>query len=806
MPKRSFDGTIAELGVGAIEDDLRAKRALAKMDPDRGGYLGIARVTLINYEEFYVSLRTVVGTASSFDRIPIPMTFPGAGTRHFFGALPEIGDHCVVGWMPMESGADSKGTKHPVILQWVLPGVMTGREWLTTAAFTEDEFDFGSAKDREITRTVFDRIRHKLRHMQPGNIVASSSQGADLVLDEGVTLANRRCNELRLRDQDQALVVRTLQQFHAMAGARVYAGMVQRDGLALPTTMISDGKDWDTDIQVIDGQPLNENELPRSDLEPEGFLTPSAILQRKPLTAEEGFLSKPMLDLDPDIDPFEFLRRGGFIDEAGFRLDPRVTPDAVYGGKPMFRVSSRRGENTARTTDEQTLTEYRIEVSHTADGTLPVTEQTDMFDADRLPRSDNEVSDPGGIKTPFIEFVLGSVVGNDPFTAYGKERYGLPLVVEVIDPSGQANPRIDSVQVDERGFLNPIEEHAATMFKLSPQGAGGPDTFWSVNKGGQLKAAISGPESGFSVEAALRGGLFLSIGGELRLVLNEGIRLGSKKGDAAENIGGSLESEQGAIRIRGGGQLRGVDDIAGRTVDNSPDLPSVEIDSEFSTHIKANKKVVIKANQVETNAPSVKIQGHQETEIEAGDRLGLSGKVVNINTGGKRIESFSGPKDNLPTNGALHEVTYTPTPPTADIEAQRVSFQGGSRIEEFELGNHETNMKVGNLTYQTEAGEWTAKAGDNSLVVGMDGIAGAVTSGSLTMKATAGTAELSGSTGVTIESSSGTVTVRGATGVHLGAPVDNNQGAILCGGSLEPFTGQPFDTFGIGAKRHIVGS
>jgi hypothetical protein len=807
MPKRPFAGSPANLTAGAIRDDLGAKRKLAKMDPSRGGHLGVARVTLVNFEEFYVSLRTVVGTATDFDRIPIPMTFPGAGARHFFGAMPEIGDHCIVGWMPMESGSDSKGTKHPVILQWIIPGVMTGREWLTTAAFTPDEFDFGSAKDREVTRAVFDRIRHKLRHVQPGNIVASSSQGSDLVLDEGVTLANRRCNEIRLRDQDQALVVRSLQQFHAMAGARIYAGMVQRDALSLPTAMISDGKDWDTDIQLIDGEPVHESDLPQIETEPENFLTPSGILLRQPVTPEEGYVSEALLELDDRLDPYSFLRRGGYVDEGGFMYDPRVKPDSVYGGKPVFRISSTTGTNTAAEMGEDTLTEYRLEVSHTSDGLLPVTEQTDMFDADRLPRSDNEVSDPGGIKAPFIEFVLGSVVGNDPFSRYGKDRYGLPLVVSVFDArTDQPNPRIDPVQVDDNGYLDSLEEHAATLFKMSPPiGGGGPDTFWSVNKGGQLKAAIGGPETGFSVEAALRGGLKLQVGGEFRLLLNEGIRLGGARGDATENIGASLESEQGAVVIKGGGQLRGVEDTGGRTVNNSPDLPAVKIDSNYSTHINANQNIVLKGAQVETRAPSVKVQGYQETEITSADRVSISGKVTNLTTGGKRTESFSGPKDNNITNGPLHEVTYTPSPAVGSIESLKTVFEGGSRVEEFELGDHETTMKVGNLTYQTEGGTWKARAGQNSLTISTDGMEGKVTSGNLTLKATAGTAELSGSTGVTIESSGGQVTIRGTT-VHLGAPVDNDQGAIVCGGSIEPFTGSPFSSFGIGAKRHIVGS
>ncbi len=204
-----------------LEGDIKnqtsyMREKVLRASPDRNWRLGVAKVLSLDYEEMHVTLRMLSGAAEDYARLPVPLTFPGAGNRHFFGAMPQVGDHCIVGWIPQES-EQPDSTRIPVILSWILPGIWPARDWAMTAGFSSDELDLGIEKNQQLVEGVHDRIRRKLRHMQPGNIVASSSQGSDLVLDEGVTLANRRGNEIRLRDQDQALVTRSLQIFATTA-------------------------------------------------------------------------------------------------------------------------------------------------------------------------------------------------------------------------------------------------------------------------------------------------------------------------------------------------------------------------------------------------------------------------------------------------------------------------------------------------------------------------------------------------------------------------------------------------------------
>ncbi len=798
-----------------LRDSTVVREKLAKGHPDKSWGLGVAKVTEVNYEEYQVSLRIMSGASDDFVRLPVPITFPGAGTRHFFGAMPRIGDHCIVGWIPQES-SKGDGTRIPVILSWLLPGVWPGREWATTAGFPPDEFDLGIEKNAQLVEGVHDRIRRKLRHIQPGNIVASSSQGSDLVLDEGVTLANRRGNEIRLRDQDQALVIRSLQQFHAMAGARIYSGMVQRDALFLATSMVSDKQVWDGGLQSSGGDPIASDQLPEDGSVPKGFLTPARVLAKLPNFNREGAgnagTSRALVPLDPHLDPYTFLQRGGFIDADGLVVDHRRI-NAIYGGKPIFRVAAQSKTNAVLEPDKPTLTEYRIEVAHTSDGRLPVTEQTDMFDAERLPPWNPSAGGehPLPPNAPFIEWVMGSVVGNDPFSNIGRGQYGVPLVMTVFDQNTPA-PRLGPAKlVSGNGSgesPTPIEEHAATLFRLSPpMTASTAETLVSYNKKGQLKAAIGGPPNEFSVEAALRGGMKLSVGGVLELLLNEGIQLGSTNGSPDQNIGLNLHSDKGAVCIFGGGSVKSNEAVVQRAGRDGQEAntPSVLIEAGTNARLRAVKKVEIKGAEAEINASSVDVRGHQVIRLSSAESIQMSTNDFKAAYAGKRTDTFSGPKGGLPTNGALHEQVYAPIVP--GLTAIETTIESGDRIETFKLGNHETTVNVGDITYTAQTGTFTAQAGQNTLKVKTDALEGSVAAGSITLDAKSGSSTLSGFARATVKSEGGEVIVSGALGVRLRAPIlPPNSGSILVSGSLDPMTGLPFSTWGLGAPFHTVES
>lgn len=781
-----------------LNDDMLAQMRIDSADPERHWGLGVARVSAIDYEEHTVTLRVLMGATNNEDRAPTMLTFPAAGARHILGAMPEEGDLAVVGWMPQES-LKAATARTPVIIGWLTPGVVAGRKWLTTSDFGDDELDTGNARQRDVLKAAHPRIRHKLRHMQPGNIVGSSAQGADLVLDESAHLANRRGNEFTLRDQDQAAVTRALQRFDALAGVRAYHGMVQRDAGFLSPPMVSDGRDWAGPIQRHNGFPISTADLPEDPNAPEGFLTPARVLGKR--LDENGNLVAGLFNWDEHLDPFVFLQRGGFIDEEGFAVRENPSSDGIYGGKSVYRVAAQKDVNAA-VSDVPTLTEYRVEVTHTSDGRLPVTEQTDGFDAERLPNTDPDTPGSSSNK-PFIEWVMGSVVGNDPYTAKGRVAYGLPLVPKVFTSAGAAVPRLEPVPLatSEKSDTPPVPlgEHAATLFKLDPLD-GAPSTWWSVNKKGQLKGTIAGPRNEASVEMALNGGLTLGIGGRLQLFMQGGISLGTKSKQSLH-----LQSDEGPVSIYGGGPVGGAEKASKQNGGgDAGDLPAIDIHARTNARIRAGKKVLLKGRIVETQAKQVVMSNLSSFDVDAADgKVNIKAETFDLVVAAKKTEQFSGPKNFNPSAGALHERTYTPTYP--GLVCEEVNYTWGDREETFKLGNHTTEILVGDATYKTQAGKVTLQAVASKLELSATGIEGTAPVGTISLTANAGTASMSALAGVMIEATAGVATVKGALGVVLQGPIYGpDQGPIVCAGSLEPFTGLPFLTWNIGAKGHII--
>lgn len=781
----------AEVPSSTMRGDLAASRGEAtsgNSGPQRYA-LSVAVVVDVDYETMRVTLRTETGNKEQ--RVPVPMTFPGAGGRHFFGALPMPGDVCVVGWGPQESGL----SRTPWILAWIIPGVSPGYDWLITQGYAPDESGTPPYL-REQLSGAMDRVRHKLRHMEPGNIVASSAQGADLVLNESALLTNRRGNEVHLRDQDQAIIFRSLQQFHAGAGFRVYSGMVQRDATFLPSQMFSDGTAWDSARQVdAEGAYLDASELDASDYA-SGFLTPASVFRKSDSGDAEGDRY-----FNTELDPFTFLQQGMFIDEDGF-ASGTVTSDSIYGGKPIYRVST-LGDNATPNPNADTLTEFRIEVAHTSDGTLPVTEQTDGFDADRLPSGQPGDVDPlgGSTNASFMDFVLGSVVGNDPFTVAGRAVYGVPLRPVVFDGDVRS-PAMQS------GLGASLSSHASFLLQIRPPV--GPPTApsWvSLTKDGRMFASIAGPGSTWSAEMALQSGLRLGSGvgvdGQSILAdLDGALVVRSKVGRNTDNIGMLFQADQGAIKLFAAGASQEGGPSA-RNTGGDGNLPALILESGGNTLIKAVGTLTLSANVLNLeNIAGIRIAANSGLDFKSADGISNSSNTYMQSSTGKSTFNYSGPKNGLPTNGALREVSFTGNPATGFVggTADSYSLLYGDRTETLTAGNHTTAVVVGNQTYSVGAGTVTMQSGPSALALTSASMSG--TAPSMAFVATAGGLSLTSSASIvagapTMTLAGNAITLTSLTpGIHT-PPGGTPGGALMTDGVLDPITGRTFFLSGI---------
>lgn len=752
------------------------------------------RVLRVDPKRMVIDLVVLNQTNVKFTNVPI--SFPGAGARHFFGAMPEIGDMCLIGMAPAESGR----SKRPVVIGWYVPSTQSGYDWLNVRSHGPDELELTPKQKIALTGVASER-RHKLRQMEPGNVVASSSQGADLLLTESATLTNRRGNEIILRDQDQALVVRSLQQFHAGAGFRSYSGMVQRDAKLLPTQVVTDTVDWVSDRQVDEtGAPLSP-----------GSLDP---------TGNDAYKVSPASVYDTGInttsttDPTSVLQRGLFIDSEGnFNLNAN---DAVYGGKPIYRVSTDLG-NAVPTAGVKTFTEYRVEVAHTSTGVLPVTEQTDGIDIDRLltsPPSQAEGVTGGNesgttdasLLSPdsaMVEFVLGTAVGNDPF--YKPEEYGLPLVAKVTTESGKEGTAIRAYDP----ATDTLQDQLAFLLRSRDPEDPSKESFVALSKGGAWMSSFQGQGSKVAQES-LRTGKASFYGtdadGQSRVISAAGaISMSALEGRATDNVGVEIKSQSGAVEIFGGGpNTAGAAD--GSTNPNSP------ANSRTALSLRsANGAVLGAAEQVKITAPEINLTENKVTNVSpssafnvnAGDVIAMSSKKLGITVNGQAEYTFGGPLDGLATNGATRLTTFSGNPATGalggSVDDYTVNF--GGRSELFRMGRHVTTMNVGSFNVSTMASAlpYVGPGAGISITTGLplldNGVIATPASATLvanvgvaTVSATKGLATVKGTAGVLMQSAA-FVSLRAAL-VTVSAPAP--PGGVLTDGCLDPLTGRPF--------------
>lgn len=799
---------MAKATAGRIRQDLRPKRLRKGRAGGDGNQfpLRIAKVTAVDPKRMVVSLYTLTGNGDNYDNVSLLQA--SAGARHFLGSIPEVNDLCVIGYSPSESGS----ARVPYVVGWLVPGTDVGYDWTMTSPTREEEVPLTPAL-REALSGSFGRRRHKLRQMEAGNVVASSSQGSDLLLNESATLANRRGNELILRDQDQALVTRTLQRFHAGAGVRTYSGMVQRDATFLPTQMFGDSVNWSADQQIdAEGKALPGAEL-ESSLD-NGVLQPSGVFDNEDLRM--GY-----------TDPRDILRRGLFIDENGLIFDSRVRPDTTYGGKPLYRVSV-DSENGVPDAGTDVFTEWRIEVSHTSDGTLPVTEQTDGIDIDRLLPSTPEVGiDGSGDPNPLnvspnramASLVLGTAIGNDPIG--DRSSYGLPLVPSLYDKNGNFSPGVRAAQPE-----TPITEHAAFLLQVAnPTDPKAPQAFMAITKGGAFRSYFPGSGSKAHEEFYQTGKqvtLGRDVDGQSQRIEGSGTlsMRNTGQGRPVDNVGVEVRSEGGAVAIYGGAATS---EGAGTPPDGNPNANPAAFGAALL--LQSGKSILMEA--VDTtkiagqtillqDADVIQVTANTSVAMNAGETVSIATKTLSVTTNGRAEYTFGGPKNALPTNGPSRTTSFTSTPATGGtggvVDDYEIVF--GGRRETFRLGRHETNINVGSYNVRTMSPSVPSTGPgsgihlatgvpqlDSRLDLDLTGAKLTANVGNATLQATTGQAVIRGTLGASIQSP--------AT-ISLTAPLINVRtptpfiGGVLTDGCINPLTGRTFllsGTLGVATFR-----
>lgn len=612
--------------------------------------------------------------------------------RGFLGAMPEVGSVVICGF----SAAHEDAAIKPYILSYLPNGFQT--------ALGFDPFGFAERDTDEINQPlqdlqreldgIYGPTRHKFRKIYPGDIYAASDKGAELILDTDAHLFSKSGGELWLRSEDQSLITTTLDSYTTTAATRRRSGRITRSALTLPVDLT-----------------VGEN----ARIEPDTVLY--QLLLDAGLIFEDG-------SFPPDINQLPYIPL-----ESGERLG-LVTENLADVTDPDVRV----------------FTEDRMEIQEFTDQRLPYPDHYG-FDGDKIGEA------PAW--SLFIERVVGTVVGNDPYSARGRSQYGKLLKPVLFDTpnatSGQARlePVQNSAQSDEKGLAG------AYLYRMQrPDGLG--EMFVSHDKEGHVFLSIPASTSkksnlgaGRSVEAELKG--------------SAKVVMGANKNDRSSldlNMTGGMKWTLGTLNTtnrsldlnaRGGLGLKIGADLDGASVTGEM-AGDMGLALEGSMGVSVTEDYIVEANgQMSTSAEA------QEQSVGNGD---FNQNVLsNIN---RNI------KGQVTSNIGEGRKTTIAKPSTTGPSAEELRILTGNRQTTFGAPATDT------ITFASSGSRTVQSTGP------LTATWQSATSGNFSFQATGGTYSVTLGSGV-VSMTAANINLTGSTNVTITAPNINVTGRVALG-------------------------
>lgn len=391
---------------------------------DAHNFLWAGRVIHVDTETMVCSVRLDTGNGERHD-VPIP-AFAGGGPRSWSGNILEPGSKVILAWKKYDQRAFV-----PYIIGVMTVGTFPAREFEPFSSVDPDDALSALsimpdlADDPHFNLNV---IRLKARKGYSGDFLASSSSGADVVLDRDFYATNRAGNEIRLRDSDQTYVLQTSNEFISNSAGYYRRGLIRRDAFNLLPDLIASGFDR-TGTQTFEDFLASNPFVTSEALDSKG--NPVLDSDGNPAVSRSVIGSKGVPIGSP---AYNKLLEFGLITDAGIQNFPDDPDDPYYpyivhpdGQRASYIVT---GEHSASFSEAfDCYVEDRVEIRHTSDGTMAVTAEGDGIQID-----------PVGFPQSFIEDVRGTVVGNDPYTESGRSLYKRILTMRVFDSPDDAAP------------------------------------------------------------------------------------------------------------------------------------------------------------------------------------------------------------------------------------------------------------------------------------------------------------------------------------------------------------------------------
>ena len=721
MPSKKGPGDLPEIPKGAgMSRDMRhpgGPKQASSASREAFAYLHAGHIVHVDTETMVCSVRL---DSMQSERHDVPLNAPaGAGPRSWAGCIPEPGSKVLIGWKKYDTGARNFS---PYIVAFLTGGTFMAREYEPFASVPPEDAAAALKLHPELAddpRFSLGVTRLKARKGYPGDFVASSSGGADLIMDRDVLVTNRAGNELRLRDSDQTVVLQALNEFTSNSAGYYKRGLIKRNAFNLLPDLypIEDAK-----VAVI--APGN----PKDGLDANG----------EPLDRSPAY--DLLVDNGDNGPGFGLIKKDGAANfeegvspsgSAGL-VDPVYPPVTTSDGQRISYVV--HGEHSLGFADTAfAYIEDRTELRHISDGVMAVTEEGDGFQID----------------PPFpayIEDVMGTVVGNDFHSDAGRPLYKRVLGMKVFSSPAQKVPSDGPIfealdTVTRLGVMDALG--LARLFRINcPQPNSSNQFAFGISKEGRVMCHI--PSTRFGEPDEKGKSLDLSVQGLVKAVFGADENSGNLSLDFRAM--GGLNVEVGRFN---GGPYAGssiVLNLQGgiKRIINGDPSSGVAEDTTYNgsgSEVGTGSKLASWGGTIVSNA---------------GGENAVSGQKITLNAGAGGLISTCAGDAGLTVLGKTQEQYAQLVTTTYSLGKKRTTVAGtdsstvlagsasrtvlaGSMSDSVAAGSMSSSVSAGNYSVSVGAGNFSATVGAGSLSLTCGGgpislnssLAAAMTSGVL---------------------------------------------------------------------------
>lgn len=697
---------------------------------DSRKYLWAGYIVHVDVETMVCSVRLETGYGDRQD-VPIP-AFGGAGPRSFAGCIPERGSKVLLSWKRYGNRDEV-----PYIVSILPPGTFMARDYAPFSSVDPEEMKEALRLDpslADMPHITLNTVRLRSRKAYDGDFLASSSSGSDLILDRDVYMTNRGGSEFRLRDSDQTMVIQTVNEFKASAAGYHRRGLIKRNAFNLLPDLYLSGEEEDSVVRDMDVE--------------EFFSTKAA-------ENEDGIVYVD--DVLPGSPAFKKLREFGLVDDEGnVTIDNEenaleypfvVMPD---GQRSSYVVDFERDQDFA--TAGEAYVEDRLELFHTHDGILSVTDETDGIQIDHP------------LKRLIIEDVKGTVVGNDAYTDAGRRLYKKILTMG-IHPSmdGWGDPDETPVFSAVDTVMSSGDAQSIALARLFRVAAPKSDNqyVFGITKDGRVFLHV--PKSKTGMPDEIGRSVDMSIAGAVKAL-----------------IGGNSERVSLDMKTKGGVKL----DI-GTFLD---DTESVSVDVTYQGKVNV------------TYAGTQAVQttyGGTKLDSTSGDDVSIArGNIVNVSSSSHAIQAESLRRD-VGTGGIAYRSSGDSSETVLGRFTQQVALLKQTTLAIGEtrtvLTGLDTDLMLsGQRTSFVTGGSYTVGTGIGNYSIGVatGNLSATIGTGNLALATGAGAVTLATGAGSTTVSSAVNTNVLAGVVATVGAPIVKI-GASIVGTAVAGIPGPP---------------